>query len=165
MFYFSHPCLDVNEAHHIRVVLHIFVSASTTLLNNVVTDPTNSLAESDMRIIEPLLKLLGVLAKEAKTGEIVKMYKTVNEAFERTTKYIEEARRRLAHPKLQEKPAQKESVEDFIRRIEGISAGDYEFDMIPRFDQAVPTGEVQVQGGSFTEMLDGGNEMSDSIEL
>ncbi|MCJ1386445.1 hypothetical protein MMC17_009571 [Xylographa soralifera] len=122
----------------IWAVLHIFVTAATTLLNHVVCDPSNPLALSDLKLIEPLLTLLGVLAKSSKgrkSERISGMHRSCMELFERANAAIESTN--LTDMDwdqfIMSDPSQeRESMEDFLRRMENISSGyDVELDSIP----------------------------------
>ncbi len=119
-----------------RVVLHIFVSATTTLLDHILADPKDPLANSDLQIIEPLLRLLGLLSMEGISDQVEQMYESCRVLWERARKRVWESRgsRKLQssqvgtiQPRPQTsigvEPTQKESVEDFIKRIENISRG------------------------------------------
>lgn len=134
----------------IWVVLHIFVSATNTLLTLIRSDPMHGLAQADLQIIEPLLSLLGLLSMQGKSVEVEAMYESCRTAWERARRMVWEARGRGLPENWQGKslvsspgmgvvgsgmrePAmigtkvvqERESLEDFIRRIESI-AGDSE---------------------------------------
>ncbi|KAF8847095.1 hypothetical protein BDZ45DRAFT_811821 [Acephala macrosclerotiorum] len=126
----------------IWLVLHIFVSATKTLLNHLISKPWDPLARSDLELIDPLLRLLGMLANGERSEEVLGMYTECVGLFERAKASVEEAANQIV-PWTQ-KPAEKESVEDFIRRIERISAG---ADDVPiASDPAVlPTWDTNIQ--------------------
>ncbi|KUJ10150.1 uncharacterized protein LY89DRAFT_675629 [Mollisia scopiformis] len=78
----------------IWIVLHIFVSATKTLLNHLIADPGDALAKSDLQLIDPLLKLLGMLAKGERSVEVTEMYEECNALFDRATKEVEDFTKR-----------------------------------------------------------------------
>lgn len=124
-----------------RVVLHIFVSATTTLLASIIADPTSAFATSDLTLIQPILRLLGALAKQRKSKEIIAMYSRCSELWKEATRALwlsgqemdvwdGDVDKLLGQNNVQHQ-GKKESLEDFIKRIERISQGD---DDIPGFN-------------------------------
>jgi hypothetical protein len=120
-----------------RVVLHVFVSATTTLLNYLIADPRDALAHSDLKLIEPLLGLLGELSKtnDENHNTAGPMYRSCTELFERARTAIENAdvEEIFVDPKSLGSMngggrREKESVEDFIKRIESYAAGEEQMD-------------------------------------
>jgi hypothetical protein len=116
-----------------RVVLHVFVSATTTLLNYLIADPRDPLAHSDLKLIEPLLELLGELSKtnDENQNTAEPMYRSCTELFERARAAVEsaEVEEIFVDPKSfgfinGGGRRGKESVEDFIKRIESYAAGE-----------------------------------------
>ncbi|CZR65036.1 uncharacterized protein PAC_14936 [Phialocephala subalpina] len=112
----------------IWIVLHIFVSATKTLLHHLIREPGDPLAESDLELIDPLLRLLGMLANGERSEEVSRMYAECVELFEKAKVSVEDSANRIAQwtdgaQGAGGPPTEKESVEDFIRRIESISAG------------------------------------------
>jgi hypothetical protein len=116
-----------------RVVLHVFVSATTTLLNFIINDPRSPLARSDLKLVEPLLPLLGELSKmnDENHKEVTAMHHSCTELFERATTAVEntEVEEVFVDPRsLGDMDGgvrrEKESVEDFIKRIESYAAGE-----------------------------------------
>jgi len=151
----------------IWVVLHIFVSATTTLLTHILSNPLHPLAQSDLQLIEPLLSLLGLLSMQGKNTEVENMYESCRNMWERARRTVWEARgNALAYGQGSElgnetgtamlenmnmnslpvtpmnlAPAigtgkggeAKESLEDFIKRIESIAGGNdgaFEFEYV-----------------------------------
>jgi hypothetical protein len=113
------------------VVLHVFVSATTTVLNHIIADPRDPLARSDLKLIEPLLRLLGELSKTNDEKEVVKMHHSCSELFERATILVENADveeifvdQRSVGSMDGGRMREKETVEEFIRRIESYAAGE-----------------------------------------
>ena len=93
------------------------------------------MALSDLQLIEPLLTLLGVLArspKGSKSERISEMHRSCMELFERANMAVESIN--LASmdwdPGMTSGPLQgRESVEDFLRRMQDTSSGyDVELD-------------------------------------
>jgi hypothetical protein len=128
------------------VVLYIFVSATNTLLALIRSDPLHGLAQADLQLIEPLLSLLGLLSMQGKSAEVEATYESCRTAWERARRMVWEARgRELSDHGLERslisgsgvvrggmrEPAmigakvvqERESLEDFIRRIESIAGG------------------------------------------
>lgn len=126
------------NSNQIRAVLYIFVTAVTTLLKTIVHDPSNPIALSDLRLIEPLLTLLGVLAKSDKgrqSERIGGMHRSCMELFERANMAVESTN--LANMDwdqyITNSPSEgRESIEDFLRRMEAVGSGyNLELDSIP----------------------------------
>jgi hypothetical protein len=131
------PSQKLELTHH-RVILHLFVQATTTLLGNILSDPTHRRATSDLKLIEPLLSLLSALAKDGKSSEVSSMYEKIREMFESTRERVllanspvsgdgefdggEGAREKRGSGKEGE-GGRNESLEEFLRRIESVSAG------------------------------------------
>ncbi|KAK6581565.1 hypothetical protein PZA11_006256 [Diplocarpon coronariae] len=138
------------------VVLHIFVSAATVLLAHIRADPLTLSAPSDLQLIEPLLSLLGLLSMQGKSATVAAMYEDCRAAWEHARRLAWEARGAslppgaagssvmtiphvpenvIRHPAMMNgrMGEEKESLEDFIRRIEGIAGGDdntFDFDFV-----------------------------------
>ena len=126
------------NSNRTRAVLYIFVTAATTLLKSIVDDPSNPMALSDLQLIEPLLTLLVVLAKTDKgrqSERIGRMHRSCMELFERANMAVESTN--LANMDwdldITNSSSQgRESVEDFLRRMDAISSGDnLELNSIP----------------------------------
>ncbi|RDW59403.1 hypothetical protein BP6252_12490 [Coleophoma cylindrospora] len=113
---------------YIWVVLHIFVSATKTLLSNVCSEPSQTLAQSDVELIQPLLNLLGTLINGGQRDEVAKMYDTCQEMYEEAVQRLRTANSQYMQidqgsvGKSSSQRQEKESVEDFIRRIESYVA-------------------------------------------
>ncbi|EKD20339.1 uncharacterized protein L3040_004372 [Drepanopeziza brunnea f. sp. 'multigermtubi'] len=130
----------------IWVLLHIFVSATTTLLANVRSDPLSYTAQSDLQLIEPLLSLLGLLSLQGKSPKVEGMYESCRTAWEQARRVVWDARGRgavsngrnhmitvpyipdhtMRQPQITSARVseEKESLEEFIRRIESLAGGD-----------------------------------------
>lgn len=109
-----------------RAVLHIFVMATTTLLTHTISNPLHPLAFSDLELIEPLLTLLGILANSAQNDKVREMYQSCLELFQRAMMAVESftlAGTTVGQHRTSGQPAGRESVEDFLRRMENISSG------------------------------------------
>jgi hypothetical protein len=118
----------------------MFVQATTTLLENILSEPTHRRAPSDLKLIEPLLILLGALAKDGKNEEVATMYQSCGEMFEKTREKVRIAthqsengngngfdfgggERRLSGKGGEGEGEGNETLEEFLRRIESVSAG------------------------------------------
>lgn len=112
-----------------RAVLYIFVRAARTLLRDIVCDPSNFMALSDLKLVEPLLTLLGVLAKSPKgrkSERISGMHRSCVEMFERANTAVQSAN--LANMDwdqfIMSAPSQgRESIDDFLQRMDNIGSG------------------------------------------
>ncbi|RFU29259.1 hypothetical protein B7463_g7069, partial [Scytalidium lignicola] len=106
--------------------LHIFITAATTLLIHTISDPSNPLVQADLKLLEPFLNLLGVVARSGVNDKVEEMYQSSMILFE-------QARMAIEHSDLGAKthrhmgkgdPGARESVEDFLERMEHIRSGD-----------------------------------------
>ena len=105
-----------------RAILHIFVSATTTLLSHVIANPSSPSSRSDLRLIEPLLSLFKTLAKSGKNADTNEIDRTFADMFKTASIVVENANRSRPQQETIDSKG-KESVEEFLRRIETISAG------------------------------------------
>lgn len=74
------------DTNNIRAVLYIFVTAATTLLQDIIYNPSAPTALPDLRLIEPLITLLDTLAQSPKGRQSERldgMYRPCKELFER----------------------------------------------------------------------------------
>ncbi|KAE8444918.1 hypothetical protein EG329_014045 [Mollisiaceae sp. DMI_Dod_QoI] len=114
------------------VVLHIFVSATKTLLIHLIQSPNDPLAMSDLQLIDPMLRLLGLLAKGERSREVMEMYTQCTDLFERARMAIDDPVNSVVPwtggVANSGQSTERESLDDFIRRIEIISAG---YDDVP----------------------------------
>lgn len=106
-------------------MLHIFVSATHILLENIIADPTHRRVRTDLKLIEPLLKLLGALANEGHHEDVNEMHQNCEQLYERTKKLVQTSSRVIAGSTTSSNGTgnERESVEDFLRRIESFTAG------------------------------------------
>ena len=95
------------------------------------------MALSDLKLIEPLLTLLGVLAKTSegrKSERISGMHRSCMELFERANVAVESinlANMDWDQSIMGEPSREREPLEDFLRRMENISSGyDLELDSV-----------------------------------
>jgi hypothetical protein len=105
------------------------------LLIHAISNPTNPLVRADLKLLEPLLNLLRLLARSGVDGKVVEKYQSSMSLFE-------QARRAVEHSGLgtetyqhigTEDPTKKESLEDFLQRMEKIRSGDSaEISLTPR---------------------------------
>lgn len=103
-----------------RAVLHIFVRATTSLLTQILRSPSEFLALADLKLIKPLLQMLYLLAKSSNSNVVVQMYRSCMELFEKARIAV----RGYSPYGMNEQSRGRESLEDFLKRIERISAGD-----------------------------------------
>jgi len=105
----------------------MFVQATTTLLENILSDPSHRHAPSDLKLIEPLLILLCGLAQDGKNEEVAAMYQSCGAMFEKTRERVriatgDDEQRRLSLKEGDEGQGN-ESLAEFLRRIDSVSAG------------------------------------------
>ncbi|KAL3417084.1 fungal specific transcription factor domain-containing protein [Phlyctema vagabunda] len=120
-------------------VFPIYVTASTTLLNYALSQPSNKSAIMDLQLSKPLLQLLVTLARisEGQREEVADMYRSTVELFQKAKMAIEGSKLRpcrMSQSQSQSQPqgapeGKKESVEDFLMRMESLSAGYEHFDL------------------------------------
>lgn len=117
-----------------RSGLHIFVSATTILLTHTLWDPENPFALADLKYTEPLLDLLAVLARSGESNNIGETYTSCLELYERAKMAVNTfglgnlAGLNWDRPQTGVQSLERESVEDFLRRMESISSG-YDVDL------------------------------------
>lgn len=110
-------------------VLYTFVSAITSLLTHIIYNPTNPLARADLKLIEPLVTLLSVLNNTGKNDQVGPMYRSCLELLDKAQMAVEHFnqdgsnRNQLVRGAGSRSGGGKESVEDFLKRIESISSG------------------------------------------
>ncbi|KAF4626129.1 hypothetical protein G7Y89_g12031 [Cudoniella acicularis] len=107
-------------------VLHIFVSATTALLTHIISNPSNPIAPSDLKLVEPMLTLLCILANSSKNDEVVEMNRSCAVLFERARMAVEshgQAGMSWDQSMTSGQSRQRESVEDFLKRMEKIRSG------------------------------------------
>ncbi|PMD41392.1 hypothetical protein L207DRAFT_457834 [Hyaloscypha variabilis F] len=111
----------------IWVILHMFVQAATTLLENIISDPSHHRAPADLKLIEPLLILLCGLAKDGRNEEVAAMYQSCGAMFEKTREMVRNAttseEQRNSSRKGGDIGQGSESLAEFLRRIDTVSAG------------------------------------------
>jgi hypothetical protein len=159
----SLPSVTDYEINKTRVIFHMFVAAATTLLENIISNPTHRRAQSDLKLIEPLLALLSALAKDGKNEEVATMYLNCGQIFDKTSQIVQNANgaEKEERRKIVGKQNEKESLEEFIRRIESVSAG-YE-DEDDTVMQGVQTVENEIVGSGFPYLGASGFEISRAV--
>ena len=125
--YISPPlrCFNKKRLTDCRVILHMFVQATTTLLENIIADPSHRRAPTDLKLIEPLLVLLCSLTQSGKNEDVAAMYKSCGAMFEKSREMVQNAtaseeRRRSNETEMGQG---NESLAEFLRRIDSVSAG------------------------------------------
>ena len=105
----------------------MFVQATTTLLENIMSDPSHRRAPGDLKLIEPLLVLLCSLTKDGKNDDVAAMYQSCGAMFEKTREMVRNAtaseERRRSSGTGTEFGQGNESLAEFLRRIDSVSAG------------------------------------------
>lgn len=107
-------------------MLRVFVTATTTLLTYILSDPSNISAPADLRLVSPLIKLLAILAQSDNREEIIEMYQSCLELFQKARMAIESSNMAVTifnKGTTKEQSGQRENVEDFLRRMESLSSG------------------------------------------
>ncbi len=82
--------------------------------------------QEDLQLLEPFLKLLGVLARSGVNDKVEEMYQSSMVLFEQARMAVEHsgpAARTHRHVGRGD-PGARESVEDFLERMEHIKSGD-----------------------------------------
>jgi hypothetical protein len=126
--------LPQGDYAYIWILLHIFVSASTTLLSDIIYNPGHPLVNEDFRIVFPLLKLLKMLEKDGRNLDVARMVECLEALWRDAKRAVEDLSWNITSGTYYDgvrggsdisdsNRSEKESVEDFIRRIESISAG------------------------------------------
>lgn len=67
-----------------RLILYHYVSGLVMLLANIIHNPEQETARDDMELVEPLLRLLNMLAEETRTEDIYRIRKFCVELERRT---------------------------------------------------------------------------------
>lgn len=114
------------DTNYSRAVLHIFVSATTLILTHTNSHPSNPLAVADLELIEPLLRVLSVLASTGKNDEVREMNRSCMDMFRRANTAVERINQQSfsqARVATSYQSGSKESIEEFLQRIERISSG------------------------------------------
>lgn len=121
-----------------RAVLPIYVTASTVLLTYTLSKPSNESATFDLKLSQSVLHVLVALARISKgqREEVTEMYRSSVDLFEKARMAIEISNMDLfqssqSQEQFQSAPeGQKESVEDFLTRMESLGSAGYEhFDL------------------------------------
>jgi hypothetical protein len=125
----------------------MFVQAATTLLENILSDPSHHRAPSDLKLIEPLLMLLCGLAKDGKErGGGSHVSKLWGEMFEKTREMVRNAttseEQRNSSRKGGDIGQGSESLAEFLRRIDTVSAGLDEEGM--SLEESPPVNELEM---------------------
>ena len=68
-----------------RLILYYYVSGLVMLLANIIHNPEQEMARADMELVGPLLRLLDLLAENAKTEDINRIRKFCMELERRAT--------------------------------------------------------------------------------
>jgi hypothetical protein len=120
----SHYCDQKDNCR--RTALHIFITAETTLLIHTISNPSNPLVQADLRLLEPFLNLLGIVARSGVNDEVEEMYQSSMILFEQARMAVEHSGAGAKTHRHMGKggPGGRESVEDFLERMEHIRSGD-----------------------------------------
>jgi hypothetical protein len=103
-------------------LIHYFFAAVTTILYNVLRNPNHIFARSDIQLVEPFLGLLNILAKEGKSEEVQRMFEFCQDLNTKATEAVSHVNMRMLC-QANKTRGEKESVEDFIMRVECQSNG------------------------------------------
>ncbi len=107
------------------------------MLSYTLSKPSNKSAIIDLQLSQPLLRLLVTLDRisEGQREEVANVYRSSVELFQKAKMAVESSNMApfqsiQSQGHLQRAPeGQKESVEDFLRRMESLSAGYDHFDL------------------------------------
>ncbi|KUJ09896.1 uncharacterized protein LY89DRAFT_596886, partial [Mollisia scopiformis] len=106
--------------------LHIFITAATTLLVHTISNPSDPWVQADVELLEPFLNLLGIIARSGVNDKVQEMYQSSMVLFQQARIAVEHSgpgantHRHLGRGD----PGARESVEDFLERMEHIKSGD-----------------------------------------
>jgi hypothetical protein len=95
------------------------------LLTHIISNPSNPLAQADLKLLEPLLTLLGILARGSKNEKVAEMYQSTMGLFEKATMGVQDCNAEdiWDHGNTARESNRKETVEEFLRRMEMIKSG------------------------------------------
>jgi hypothetical protein len=96
------------------------------LLIHTISNPSNPLEQADLKLLQPFLNLLGVIARSGVNDKVEEMYQSSMILFEQARMAVEHsgsAAKRLRDMGGRD-PEARESVEDFLLRMEHIKSGD-----------------------------------------
>jgi hypothetical protein len=96
------------------------------LLIHVISNPTNPLVRADLKLLEPFLNLLRLLARSGVDGKVEEKYQSSMSLFEQARTAIEHSGLGTkTHQHMgTEDPGTRESLKDFLQRMEKIRSGD-----------------------------------------
>ena len=131
------PCPETSSppcrvgGNNYRSVLHIFVTATKTLLTHTISNPSNAQAQADLELLEPLLTLMGMLAASGESHKVGEIYQSCVEMFNMARTAVLNASLPDISPnqtRIIGRARGEESMQDFLRRMENIREG-YDGDM------------------------------------
>lgn len=120
--------IEVNKNNN-RTVLHIFITAATTLLTNTISNPSDPLARADLEILQPLLNILGKLARSGRNNKVAEIYQSCLQLFGKARAAVESSNAGNSSWNPQNigntgsTPGQKENIDQFLQRMENIQSG------------------------------------------
>ena len=96
------------------------------MLIHAISNPSNPLVQADLKLLEPFLNLLGVLARSGVNEKVEEMYQSSMILFEQARIAVEHSGQGgKTHQHIgRGDPGARESVEDFLERMELIRSGD-----------------------------------------
>ena len=119
------PRSRVLENNCSRTALHIFITAATTLLVNSISNPSNPLVFADLKLLEPFLKLLELISRSVTDNKVKDSYQSSIMLFEQAKMAVEYPGEAATYPPMKGgDPGARESVEDFLGRMERLISGD-----------------------------------------
>jgi hypothetical protein len=121
----SLPCLEANNNNN-RSVLHIFITAATTLLTHTISNSSEPLAQADLKLLEPLLNILGMLARSGGNNKVGEMYQSCMDLYGKARSAVEKYNTGGGSWDPENvgcTPGQKESIDEFLQRMENIKCG------------------------------------------
>lgn len=112
----------------VRGVLHIFLSATTILLTHTLSHPSHPFALADLKLVDPLLALVSDFSQSDESNEFLDIHRSYKNLYDRATLGVNQfhisSHAGWQGPVASGQQAQgRESVEDFLKRIERISSG------------------------------------------
>lgn len=100
--------------------------ATATLLTYTISNPLHPLAFADLELIKPLLTLLGILAQSTENDKVGEMYQSCSQLLQRAMMAVESfsfAGTTVGDYRTGGQSTGRESVEEFLQRMEIISSG------------------------------------------
>ena len=103
-----------------RSVLHIFVTAQVTLLSHTMSNPSGLLGQAVLKIVEPLIEFMGILAASGDSYKVSKIHRSCMEMFNKARMAVSISSQSSISSSLSNRYGQsrgKESMHDFLQKV------------------------------------------------